>query len=168
MKPAKAKKSRPREKAKREQSRRKPLFLAAIAVVVLLAAAYMYWGGPTLLQTESGPVRSPSAVAAPKVDLQQLVGDWVRPDGGYVLSIRRVAADGRVEAAYLNPRPINVSRAEASVAGDAAKLFIELRDAGYPGSTYELVLDSRGDLLAGVYFQAAMGQRFDVVFMRKK
>jgi hypothetical protein len=120
------------------------------------------------MQTELGPARSPSAVAAPKVDLQRLVGDWVRPDGGYVISIRRVAPDGHVEAAYLNPRPINVSRAEASVAGDAAKLFIELRDAGYPGSTYELVLDSRGDLLAGVYFQAAMGQQFDVVFMKKK
>jgi len=168
MRQAKAKRSRPREKAKREPSRRKPLFLAAIAVAALLAAAYMYWSGPTLMQTESGPARSPSAVAAPKVDLQRLVGDWVRPDGGYVISIRRVAPDGRVEAAYLNPRPINVSRAEASVAGDAAKLFIELRADGYPGSTYELVLDSRGDLLAGVYFQAAVGQRFDVVFMRKK
>lgn len=168
MKPAKAKKSRPCEKAKREQSRRKPIFLAAIAVVGLLAAAYMYWTGPILSQTESDPARRDSAVAAPRVDLQRLVGDWVRPDGGYVISIRRVAPDGRVEAAYLNPRPIKVSRAEASVAGDAAKLFIELRDAGYPGSTYELLYDPRSDRLAGVYFQAAIGQRFDVVFVRKK
>jgi len=168
MRQARAKQSHSLEKAKREQSKRKPILLAAIAVVVIVPAAYMYWSGPTLMQTESDPARSPSAVAASKVDLQRLVGDWVRPDGGYLLSIRRVAADGRVEAAYLNPRPINVSRAEASVAGDAAKLFVELRDAGYPGSTYELVLDSRGDLLAGVYFQAAMGQRFDVVFVRRK
>jgi hypothetical protein len=73
-----------------------------------------------------------------------------------------------VEAAYLNPRPINVSRAEVSVVGDTATLFIELRDAGYPGSTYELSYDPRSDRLAGVYFQAAMGQRFDVVFVRKK
>ncbi len=167
MKPAKAKKSRPCEKAKREQSRRKPIFLAAIAVVVLLAAVYMYWVGPMLLQTESDPAQRASAPAA-KVDLQRLVGDWVRPDGGYVISIRRVAPDGSVEAAYLNPRPIKVSRAEASVAGDAAKLFIELRDAGYPGSTYELIYDLRGDRLTGVYFQAAIGQRFDVVFVRKK
>jgi hypothetical protein len=102
------------------------------------------------------------------MDLQRLIGDWARPDGGYVISIRRIASDGRVEAAYLNPRPINVSRAEVSVVGDTATLFIELRDAGYPGSTYELRYDPRSDRLAGVYFQAAMGQRFDVVFVRKK
>jgi hypothetical protein len=168
MRPAKAQKSRPREKAKREQTRRKPIFLAAIAVVGLLAAAYMYWVGLIRVQTESDPAQRDSAVAAPKVDLQRLIGDWVRPDGGYVISIRRIAPDGRVEAAYLNPRPINVSRAEVSVVGDTATLFIELRDAGYPGSTYELSYDPRSDRLAGVYFQAAMGQRFDVVFVRKK
>jgi hypothetical protein len=144
-----------------------PILLVTIPILVVLAATYMYLSGSTLLQTESGAARSPSAVAAPKVDLQRLVGDWVRPDGGYVLSIRRIAPGGRVEAAYLNPRPINVSRAEASAAGEAAKLFIELRDAGYPGSTYELIYDSRSDRLAGAYFQAALGQRFDVVFLRK-
>ena len=71
-------------------------------------------------------------------------------------------------SSYLNPRPINVAKAEASVAGDAPKLCVELRDAGYPGSTYELIYDLRGDRLAGVYYQAAIGQRFDVVFLRKK
>ncbi len=60
------------------------------------------------------------------------------------------------------------TRAEASAAGDKARLFLELRGAGYPGSTYELLHDPRGDFLAGVYFQAALGQSFDVVFVRKK
>jgi len=54
------------------------------------------------------------------------------------------------------------------LSGQSGRLFIELRDAGYPGSTYELIHDPRSDLLSGVYFQAAMGQRFDVVFVRKK
>jgi hypothetical protein len=134
---------------------------------VVLAAAYIFWGDRSPSSSEPGTANRPS-VASAKVDLQQLIGDWVRPDGGYVISIRRIAPDGRAEAAYLNPRPINVSRAEASVAGDSAKLFIELRDAGYPGSTYELFHDPRSDRLAGVYFQAAIGQRFDVVFVRKK
>jgi hypothetical protein len=165
MKPTQAKQAK---KVVRAESRRKPMLLAAIAAVVLAAGAYLYWGGGTPSPPSPGAAHSPAAAGAPKVDLQRLVGDWVRPDGGYVISIRRIAPDGRAEAAYLNPRPINVSRAEASAAGDTAKLFIELRDAGYPGSTYELIYDPRSDLLAGVYFQAAMGQRFDVVFLRKK
>jgi hypothetical protein len=166
MKPAKTEQAK---KVIRAESRRKPmLFVSIAAVVVLAAAAYVYWSGRTPALPGQKTAGSPAAATMPKVDLQQLVGEWVRPDGGYVLSIRRIAPDGRAEAAYLNPRPINVSRAEASAAGDTAKLFIELRDAGYPGSTYELVYDPRSDLLAGVYFQAAVGQRFDVVFVRKK
>jgi len=38
----------------------------------------------------------------------------------------------------------------------------------YPGSTYTLTYDPRRDQLEGVYFQAAMQQRFDVVFVRLK
>jgi hypothetical protein len=77
-----------------------------------------------------------------------------------------VDPDGRVDAGYFNPRPINVSRAEASMRGKAVKLFIELQAAGYPGSTYELMYDPGNDVLAGIYFQAAMQQRFEVVFVR--
>jgi hypothetical protein len=137
--------------------------LIAAATAALLAAAYFIWeaGRPS-------PPAPLAAGAAAKVDLQRLIGDWVRPDGGYVISVRGVAADGRVDAAYLNPRPIPVSRAEASAAGGKARLFIELRGAGYPGSTYELLHDPAGDFLSGVYFQAALGQRFDVIFVRKK
>ncbi|MCU0593396.1 MAG: hypothetical protein MUC57_18235 [Desulfobacterales bacterium] len=145
----------------------KPILFVTIAGLVVLAAAYIFWGGRSPSSSELGSANRPS-VAAAKIDLQRLIGDWVRPDGGYVISVRRIEPGGRVEAVYLNPRPINVSRAEVSVVGDTATLFIELRDAGYPGSTYELRYDPRSDRLAGVYFQAAMGQRFDVVFVRKK
>jgi len=166
MNPAKAKQAK---KGIRAKSRRKSILLVATAVaVVLAAAAYVYWGGRMFSPPGQRAAGSPATAAMPKADLQRLIGDWMRPDGGYVLSIRRIAPGGRVEAAYLNPRPINVARAEASVVGNTAKLFIELRDAGYPGSTYELIHDPRSDLLSGVYFQAAMGQRFDVVFVRKK
>jgi hypothetical protein len=41
-----------------------------------------------------------------------LRGRWVRPDGGYVIEVRDAQAGGRLDAAYFNPRPINVSRAE--------------------------------------------------------
>ena len=66
----------------------------------------------------------------------RLVGRWLRADGGYVLEIRAVSSEGRVDASYLNPRPINVARAEATRGGDIVTLLVELRDVNYPGSTY--------------------------------
>ena len=97
-----------------------------------------------------------------------LKGRWLRPDGGYVLEIRDVDAKGKMDAAYLNPRPINVGKAEATRQGAALKIFVELRAPGYPGSTYTLTYDPKSDQLTGVYFQAVMGQRFEVMFVRMK
>ena len=61
---------------------------------------------------------------------------WVRPDGGYVLELRNVKKDGSLTAAYYNPRPIRVFRAEASGKDGTLSVFVELRDVNYPGSTY--------------------------------
>ena len=97
-----------------------------------------------------------------------LAGRWVRLDGGYVLDIRGVGADGRIDAVYLNPRPITVAKAEATRDGSSLKVFIELRAPGYPGSTYTLAYDPGTDQLEGVYYQAALQQRFDVQFVRTK
>jgi hypothetical protein len=36
----------------------------------------------------------------------------------------------------------------------------------YPGSTYALTYDPASDQLQGVYYQAAIQQRFAVVFVR--
>jgi len=65
-----------------------------------------------------------------------------------------------MDAGYFNPNPINVSLAEASHRGDA--------DVGYPGSSYTLTYDPQRDLLSGTYFQAALNQTFDVIFVRTK
>jgi hypothetical protein len=98
-----------------------------------------------------------------------LSGKWLRPDGGYVLEIRSVDdASGKLEAAYLNPRPINVSKAQATRDGGSVKVFVELRDVNYPGSTYTLAYDPASDQLKGDYFQAALKQTFDVYFTRVK
>lgn len=97
-----------------------------------------------------------------------LKGRWRRPDGGYVIDIKDVDSAGRVDAAYFNPKPIQVSKAEATREGSAANLFIELRDTGYPGCTYTLTYDPQTDQLRGVYFQAVIRQIFDVVFSRIK
>jgi hypothetical protein len=97
-----------------------------------------------------------------------LSGRWLRLDGGYVLEIHRVDPGGRVEAAYLNPRPITVARAEATREGGGIKIFVELQAPGYPGSTYTLAYEPTSDQLVGEYYQAAIRQRFDVRFVRLK
>ena len=48
------------------------------------------------------------------------------------------------------------------------ELFVELRDLHYPGSTYTLAYQPDRDRLVGIYYQAAIGQTFDVEFVKKK
>jgi hypothetical protein len=83
-----------------------------------------------------------------------LNGRWFRPDGGYVLEIRAVDTSGKIDAVYLNPRPINIANAEATRDGSTLKVFVELRAPNYPGSTYTLTYDREHDQLRGIYFQA--------------
>lgn len=111
---------------------------------------------------------APAAAPAPRAEFEKIKGRWLRPDGNYVLEIKEAGASGRIEAAYFNPNPIRVSRAEVRMEGPAAKVFVELRDTGYPGCTYTLTHDAQSDQLVGVYFQAAMGESFEVVFTRMK
>src|SRR4029077_17230524 len=97
-----------------------------------------------------------------------LNGRWLRPDGGYVLEIRAVDPSGKVDGVYLNPKPINIAKAEATRDGSTTKVFVELRAPNYPGSTYTLAYDREHDQLHGTYFQAALQQKFDVGFVRVK
>jgi hypothetical protein len=101
-------------------------------------------------------------------DFGKLKGRWMRPDGGYILSVKDVDPAGKMDAAYYNPRPINISKAQATLEGETLKVFIEMRDTGYPGSTYTLTYDPKTDQLGGMYYQAAIGQRFNVIFVRSK
>lgn len=101
-------------------------------------------------------------------DFRPLIGKWQRTDGGYVIEIRRIASDGTMEAGYFNPRPINVSKARASLYKSHLKVEVTLQDTGYPGSTYTLLYDPQKDALLGFYFQAVQRQNFDVVFIRMK
>ena len=102
------------------------------------------------------------------IDFQTLNGRWLRPDGGYVLEIRAVDPSGSIDAAYLNPRPINIAKAQATHDGSTAKVFVELRAPNYPGSTYTLTYDPKQDQLRGIYFQAVEQQNFNVFFIRMK
>lgn len=113
------------------------------------------------------PLTSEESASEP-ADLKPLVGRWVRTDTPYVIEIREVRDDGAVEAAYYNPGPINVARAEAGPKQNGIELFVELRDVNYPGSTYTLTYDRTNDYLSGVYFQAVHQQNFEVAFVREQ
>ncbi len=106
--------------------------------------------------------------AATAADLAKLVGKWQRPDGGYVLEVRQAAAEGKLDAAYFNPGPIHVSKAEAHRDGEDLRVRVELHDTGYPGCVYQLRYVAGEDCLRGTYYQAALGETYDVDFVRLK
>jgi len=146
------------------------------AVLACVAAAIAY-----RLQSGDGTAASPasgqeSAHAAPVVvsqnalsetERQRLIGRWRRADANYVLAINRVASDGQIDAAYLNPRPIHVSKAIAASESGKTTVMIELRDRLYPGSYYTLAYDPRADRLSGVYHHLGVHQEYDVVFVHE-
>jgi hypothetical protein len=111
--------------------------------------------------TSAGP---PSAESV----FDRLPGRWVRLQGGYVITIRAVDADGKLDASYANPRPLPFHVAVASRDGNPLKLHFELRASGYNGSAYTLSYDAANDRLTGVYNQVVVKQKFDVVFVRDK
>jgi hypothetical protein len=146
---------------------RRLLVAAGGVLVMVVVGAVLVSRGRT---PPAAPVASAPAVARGdgRPDTQRLVGNWIRPDGGYVLDVRTVDSTGHVEAAYFNPNPIHVARASTSSVANTVKLFVELQDTGYPGCTYDLAYDPSGDTLQGVYYQAQIRQRFDVVFLRMR
>jgi hypothetical protein len=123
---------------------------------------------PATMQGDAAAGAAAPRTDAPAPGAPSLVGRWARQDGDYLLDIRGVGAGGKVEAGYFNPDPIRVSRAEVTGEGDARSLFVELRDVNYPGCTYNLRHDAANDRLVGVYYQAALQQKFDVIFERMR
>lgn len=111
---------------------------------------------------------APVAVAPANQLYDKLTGRWERPDGGYVIEVRGVDSEGRLEAGYFNPSQIKVSQARAYQEGGVTKVFVELRDENYPGCTYKLTYDAKTDQLFGQYYQATMQQTYDVSFGRLK
>lgn len=118
-----------------------------------------------IIAAASDPVRSEEH--APP-DTQQLIAQWQRTDGPYLVDIRKINQDETLDAAYYNPNTINVSRALLTKKNGQLNIFIELRDRGYSGSTYTLTYLPKNDTLAGEYFQAGMKRTFDVIFLRRK
>jgi lipopolysaccharide export LptBFGC system permease protein LptF len=138
---------------------------ALMVTIVSLAIVFGLQSGP---ECSAQAKKESSQETKTKTGFEVLEGRWLRPDGGYIIQIRSVDAGGKMMAGYFNPRPINVSKAQASKEGGKIKVFVELSDVGYPGSTYTLTYDPKEDVLRGIYYQAAMKQNFDVYFTRMK
>jgi len=133
---------------------RENYFKIGIIITILTCVAYFPTAG--------------TAVSAEQPDMKIIIGEWVRPDGGYVIHVRDVNPDGSVDVGYFNPGRVNIAEANVSRWKGLVKLFIKLQDKGYPGSIYTLYYYAEKDALAGFYYQAAMGKTFEVVFLRKK
>lgn len=144
--------------------RRIRLITAAIIAVVFICVAGLSGDATAAATGKADAVKATTAQS----DFQRLEGKWVRPDGGYVLELRNIRKDGSMTAAYFNPRPIKVFRAEAAKKGGTLTVFVELRDVNYPGSTYTLQYDPATDQLKGKYFQAVERQTFDILFVRAR
>jgi len=122
-------------------------------------------GSASTTSTASEPVKPQEQKA---FDRSILVGDWIRTDAEYRVTISELPDDGTLKAGYFNPKSINVGKAGWIFSDGTMKIYIELRDDNYPGSNYNLVYYPDKDLLAGKYFQAVEGVTYDVGFFRKK
>jgi len=118
------------------------------------------------------PANTPAETISPQqkttADKTVLIGDWMRTDADYRIQVSELLSDGWMKAGYFNPKSINVGKAMWSSADGVLKVFIELRDENYPGSSYTLTYLPESDLLAGKYYQAVEGATYDVEFTRKK
>jgi hypothetical protein len=135
-----------------------------IAIATLLLLLNMF----VTLYLSSMVVAADAVQFVVKIDEQSLAGRWVRPDGGYILELKEIGKDGTLKAAYFNPQPIKVFKAEWNRKQDGINVFVELRDINYPGSKYNLRYDPKIDKLKGTYFQAVYGETYDVEFVRAK
>lgn len=142
---------------KRYHGNMRLLNVVFIGTVVAMTATW--WPRPSSGAAETTVVGKSTAA--------QLTGSWLRPDGGYVLEIRDAAADGTLRAAYFNPRPINVARAEWTEKDGRLTVFVELRDTNYPGSTYTLQYLPKEKKMIGTYYQAVQKANFSVEFIQQ-
>jgi hypothetical protein len=141
------------------------VFIWLTLVGIVAAIAWWLWPAPPAPSPLAGGGSSiGGGVKAAAADYSPLIGKWQRSDGEYLIEITSAAPDGKLEAKYFNPGPINVGKAMGVIDGGKLTALIELRDVNYPGSTYRL--RHAGDKMTGDYFQATQGETFQVEFVR--
>ena len=137
---------------------------AALASII----AVVFFVIPTRQGRTAASAQTAGAPAAESVlvEFEKLKGKWVRPDGGYVLEIKKLLPGNALEVGYFNPNPIHVGQAKLFKERGFTKVFVELQDVNYPGSTYTLIYDKENDLLRGVYYQATQQEEYQIYFER--
>src|SRR5688572_14295150 len=155
-----------------EQKRRLLVLCFAIATIVVACDQQEEKkenDGSVNTTSTTNPVSEPVKPQEQKTfERSVLIGDWIRTDAEYRVTISELRDDGTLKAGYFNPDPINVGKSGWIFTEGIMKIYIELRDKNYPGSNYNLVYYPDKDLLAGKYFQAVEGVTYDVGFLRKK
>jgi len=141
--------------------------IGKFAVWSLIGLALASFGAANSQVASPATKEAAAPAVAGRINVDVLKGTWVRPDGGYVIAIKKVDPNGQLEATYFNPSPLPFAKAQASQEGSTLHASFELRAGGYDGSTYELTYDPAGDRLKGIYYQAVVKQKFDVNFVRK-
>jgi len=145
----------------------------ALLMIIVVGLAILFWPRKPQQASQPGPANTNPPAPAPtsvtaesKPDFKAVLGNWFREDGGYRLELTSAESNGQLQAAYFNPRPINVSLATVTNDGGTLKIRVELNDVGYPGCVYSLAHDRMNDRLIGTYFQAAMGETYEIMFVR--
>lgn len=136
--------------------------LMRLALLLMLSGLFLALFMPAMAAAAG------TSKSAKKTDAQRLIGRWVRPDGGYILEVKEIGNDGKLKAAYFNPKSIKVARAELHRKEGKLNITVELRDVNYPGSTYHLQYDPKSDRLIGTYFQAVYGETYEIEFTRAR
>jgi hypothetical protein len=162
---------------KKTKNRPAPRRLATLAIL-LAAACDTAPQPPAARQTDPAtPATAPGAPSAstpaaakiPVPDAEtraQLVGWWLRHDQSYMIVIDAVGEDGQVQARYLNPQPIQVSKAETWLEEGGVRMLLELTDQNYPGNFYELAYQPDQDIWIGLYHHLGNGETYEVYFTR--
>jgi hypothetical protein len=139
------------------------IIVVLVIIVLIIISAFLLIDSPK--NEKPGPVE---AIQTEEVSPEKLSGRWQRTDGGYIIEIRSIRNDGTMDAAYLNPNPINVSISEWSRVDNRLQIYVEMSDVNYPGSFYKLIYFQEQDQLLGIYHQAVYNQNYEVQFIRLK
>ena len=118
---------------------------------------------PVVAQASGAPAER--SVPGPE-ERAKLIGWWLRHDQGYMMILDAIGEDGGVEARYMNPKPVHVSKAEIWIEEDSLRLLLELTDRNYPGNYYELAYQPDRDMWIGLYHHLGNGEIYEVYFVR--
>jgi hypothetical protein len=159
----------PKQKSTATTKNKRPWLIPGV-VILAAVVGVIFWMNKRDNQTINNSASTPPTNVQAKASKDLLIGRWVRTDseGNYIIEIKNVIANGKLDAQYFNPNPIKVGRAEWQQKNGSLMMVVELRDVNYPGSTYTLNLLSGGDRLTGNYYQAVEGTNFDVEFVRSR